>query len=144
MCTIYVRSMYRKLVLIADLFFSAVLCDGNTGLIQAMIIKKTEGEDFRDSFRVNWAGSSRLYLCRNDCNKEDILLETPGNRARSGRYTIRYDGELYVTITELTQSDTGRYRFGVSNSSLPGSYKEFELSIRGEFLLKVIYTLYLY
>uniref|UniRef100_A0A3Q1JR87 Immunoglobulin V-set domain-containing protein n=1 Tax=Anabas testudineus TaxID=64144 RepID=A0A3Q1JR87_ANATE len=99
------------------------------GVIQAMLITKTEGEDFRDSFKVDQVGNSRLYLCKNNCSKEDILIETSGNRAQSGRYTVRYDGELYVTITELTQSDSGQYSFGVSNSSVLGSYKTFELRI---------------
>ncbi|XP_026224219.1 uncharacterized protein LOC113167647 [Anabas testudineus] len=109
--------------------FFSVLCNGNSGVIQAMLITKTEGEDFRDSFKVDQVGNSRLYLCKNNCSKEDILIETSGNRAQSGRYTVRYDGELYVTITELTQSDSGQYSFGVSNSSVLGSYKTFELRI---------------
>lgn len=130
--------MYKTLLLMTDFFFSTVLCNGNSGVIQAMLITKTEGEDFRDSFKVDQVGNSRLYLCKNNCSKEDILIETSGNRAQSGRYTVRYDGELYVTITELTQSDSGQYSFGVSNSSVLGSYKTFELRITGEFLLKVI------
>lgn len=118
-----------------DFSFSAVLHDGNTGLIQAMITTKTEGEDFRDSFKVDRGGSSGLYLYKNNSGKEELLIETFGKRAQSDRYIVRYDVEEFtitVTITELALSDAGQYKFGVSNSSVQGSYKTFELRIKGE------------
>lgn len=115
-----------------DFFFSAVLHEGNTGLTQSMFTTKTEGEEFRDSFKVNRDESSGLYLYKNNSGKEELLIETFGKRAQSGRYIVRYDGELFVAITELALSDTGQYRFGVSNSSLQGSYKTFELRVKGK------------
>ncbi|GLD50561.1 uncharacterized protein AKAME5_000374000 [Lates japonicus] len=74
------------------------------------------------------------FTLTNDCEKEDILIETHANRAQSGRYTIRYNGFLHVIIKELTKSDTGRYRFGVSNSSSLGSYQDFEVKVRASTL----------
>lgn len=81
---------------------------------------------------------SRKYFCRNDSKKEDILIETCGNRAKSDRYIIRYDGKVHVVITELTTSDMGWYRVGVGSSSSWGSHQEFKIKVRGEFQLKGI------
>ncbi|XP_018519948.2 uncharacterized protein LOC108890930 isoform X1 [Lates calcarifer] len=106
----------------------SALCDGLVNT-QRMFMK-TEGQNVVYFFRVKNAADSRKYFCRNDCEKEDILIETHANRAQSGRYTIRYNGFLHVIIKELTKSDTGRYRFGASNSSSLGSYQDFEVEVR--------------
>lgn len=98
-----------------------------------------EGEDFRLTLDFKVPEGRRKYFCRNDCKKEDILIETRGNRAQGGRYIIRHDGYVHVVITELTQSDTGWYKVGVGRSSLPnsyGSYQKFKLKVRGECVLK--------
>ncbi|XP_027867469.1 uncharacterized protein LOC114141187 [Xiphophorus couchianus] len=55
------------------------------------------------------------YFCRGDCGG-NALVQTAGESAHSGRYSIQHErklsaeGVLLVTITELTQSDSGRYR----------------------------------
>uniref|UniRef100_A0A3B3YL55 Immunoglobulin V-set domain-containing protein n=1 Tax=Poecilia mexicana TaxID=48701 RepID=A0A3B3YL55_9TELE len=55
------------------------------------------------------------YFCRGDCGGS-ALVQTAGESAHSGRYSIQYErkssaeGVLLVTITELSQSDSGRYR----------------------------------
>uniref|UniRef100_A0A096LVB0 Immunoglobulin V-set domain-containing protein n=1 Tax=Poecilia formosa TaxID=48698 RepID=A0A096LVB0_POEFO len=55
------------------------------------------------------------YFCRGDCGG-NALVQTAGESAHSGRYSIQYErkssaeGVLLVTITELSQSDSGRYR----------------------------------
>ncbi|XP_022618897.1 polymeric immunoglobulin receptor-like isoform X2 [Seriola dumerili] len=109
----------------------SALSDRNTGLINAQtIFTKTEGEDFKHNFTVIKAEKSRKYLCRNECKEGDVLIETDRRRAESGRYIIRYDGVLHVVITELTQSDAGRYRFGISNSSTLGVFQDFKIRVR--------------
>ena len=46
---------------------------------------------------------------------------------------------MTVTITQLTKSDSGRYRCGLGGSSGPDSYTDFDVIVTdGEFLLKVI------
>ncbi|XP_071333563.1 polymeric immunoglobulin receptor-like [Trachinotus anak] len=111
--------------------FLSVLSDGNTGLIHAQtIFTRTEGEDLRHNFTVNDAERSRKYLCRNNCKKGNILIETHSKSAQSGRYIIRYDGVLNVVISALTQSDAGRYRFGVGNSSSQGPFQDFEIKVK--------------
>ncbi|KAF3697364.1 hypothetical protein EXN66_Car013044 [Channa argus] len=128
---IFERAIYTTLVLMTDDFFPAVLNDRNTGIHGEMMIPKTEGEDFRHSIKVGRPESTIIYLCRNNCTKEDILIEALGNRATTGKYIIRYDEKLFVTIKQLTLSDAGWYRFGVANSSSQGSYMDFEIRIKG-------------
>uniref|UniRef100_A0A3B3TKD6 Immunoglobulin V-set domain-containing protein n=1 Tax=Poecilia latipinna TaxID=48699 RepID=A0A3B3TKD6_9TELE len=56
------------------------------------------------------------YFCRGGCEEEEnILVYTDGVRAQSGRYSIGHSKHkssdvFYVTIKNLTQSDSGRYR----------------------------------
>ncbi|XP_039460084.1 polymeric immunoglobulin receptor-like [Oreochromis aureus] len=120
------------------LFFcvlSAGLFDKNTHLINAQtnLYTKVEGEDFRFELDTEVTAGSRKYICRNDSEKEDILIETTENRAESGRYIIRYDisdKKVRAVIKELTQSDSGRYKIGVSNSSSMNLFQEVELNVR--------------
>ncbi|XP_067449585.1 uncharacterized protein [Thunnus thynnus] len=79
---------------------------------------------------LNTVNGSRKFFCKDECKKEkDILVETEGNRAQNGRYSIEYrEGSvfgLYVTITQLKKSDTGRYRCGYGRSSSPDSSNTF-------------------
>ena len=86
-----------------------------------------------------------MFFCKGECKEEDILIKTDDVTAQSGRYSIRYEGEssgsryVSVTITQLTKSDSGRYRCGLGGSSGPDSYTDFDVTVTdGEFLLKVI------
>lgn len=99
-----------------------------------------EGLDFFSQYKLNVQPGSRIYLCRNDCRKEDILVETQRESMQTGRYRIRYDktdNKVHVVITDLILSDTGSYKVGVGEYS-PGSYKEFKIKVRGKFHLKII------
>ncbi|XP_040910955.1 uncharacterized protein LOC121192955 [Toxotes jaculatrix] len=114
-------------------FSSAALFRGSTDLVntQSSPYTKLEGEDFRVSFDFQVPAGGRMYLCRSDCKENDILTE---NRAQGEKYTIRYDtndSKVYVVIKEVSQSDAGRYKVGVSTSSSQDpEYKEFELRVR--------------
>ncbi|KAF0036032.1 hypothetical protein F2P81_011344 [Scophthalmus maximus] len=60
------------------------------------------------------AHGSRKVFCLGECKKGHILIETTEDRAKSGRYSIEYEkGELSVTITQLTKSDSGTYHCGL-------------------------------
>ncbi|XP_044206476.1 cell wall protein RTB1-like isoform X4 [Thunnus albacares] len=77
---------------------------------------------------------SRKFFCKDECKKEeDILVETEENRAHNGRYSIEYrEGStygLYVTITQLKKSDTGRYRCGYGRASSPDSSETFSIFV---------------
>uniref|UniRef100_A0A3B4TQK1 Immunoglobulin subtype domain-containing protein n=1 Tax=Seriola dumerili TaxID=41447 RepID=A0A3B4TQK1_SERDU len=89
------------------------------------------------------AERNRKFLCREDCKK--VLIGTIDVVAKSGKYSIEYgtfpvsSTYLYVSITQLTKSDSGRYRCGLERPFLPDSYWEFEIRVTdGEFLCKRI------
>ena len=89
----------------------------------------------------NTVYGSRKFFCKDECKKEeDILVETEENRAQNGRYSIEYtQGSafgLYVTITQLKKSDTGRYRCGYGRASSPDSSETFQIFVvDGEFYI---------
>ncbi|XP_038577610.1 uncharacterized protein LOC119905013 isoform X3 [Micropterus salmoides] len=78
---------------------------------------------------------SRKYFCKEECKEKDILVETTGFTAERGRYSIRYtersltDVSVYVSITQLTKSDSGRYRCCLDRRLLPDSYRGFEIIV---------------
>ncbi|XP_045913604.1 uncharacterized protein LOC123975860 [Micropterus dolomieu] len=78
---------------------------------------------------------SRRYFCKEECEEKDILVETTGSTAERGRYSIRYtqrsltDVSVYVSITQLTKSDSGRYRCCLDRRLLPDSYRGFEIIV---------------
>lgn len=81
------------------------------------------------------------FLCKEKCERENVLIETTNDRAQSGRFSIRYEAvsvsraTLSVSITQLTKSDTGLYRCGLGRSSSSAAFVEFEvIVIDGEFL----------
>ena len=80
------------------------------------------------------------YFCRGRC-EENILVQTDGDRVQRGRYSIRYvkamvGGFLYVTISQLTQADSGRYGCYLDRTFIPDGSTEFTISVTdGEFLL---------
>ncbi|XP_023126189.2 polymeric immunoglobulin receptor-like isoform X2 [Amphiprion ocellaris] len=118
------------------IFCLSAILDSNLSTAQTKVFTKLEGEVLREQFRFSRAPQSgRKFLCRNECNPEDVLIETEGNRAVSGRFTIRYDQSLrnlHVVVTELRKDDTGRYRVGIrGSSSSQGLYQEFTLKVRG-------------
>ncbi|CAG6022005.1 unnamed protein product, partial [Menidia menidia] len=84
------------------------------------------------SFQVS---GSKILFCRGDCsNGGKILVQTDGVRAEKGRYRIGFvdgkylGGYLYVSITQLTQSDSGRYRCYMDRIGPDGS-TEFSIQV---------------
>lgn len=48
---------------------------------------------------------------------------------------------MYVSITQLTGSDSGRYRCGLDRTAAPDSYRDFDIIITdGEFVPRVSVT----
>uniref|UniRef100_A0A3B4X0I8 Immunoglobulin domain-containing protein n=1 Tax=Seriola lalandi dorsalis TaxID=1841481 RepID=A0A3B4X0I8_SERLL len=117
--------------------FSTALCGGNSGLVSAKppIFTGPEGGHGTISCHLNVSGS-RKFFCREECKEEDILIRTDKFSAKSGRYSIRYKNKgssggsiLSVTITNLTQSDSGQYRCGLGTSAVPDLFEDFEVRI---------------
>ncbi|XP_026223976.1 uncharacterized protein LOC113167512 isoform X1 [Anabas testudineus] len=112
-------------------FFTA-LWGGNTSIT---VFQKREMTDFQ----IQWEFSSpesMKFFCKRECKREeDVLIKTQENRAQSGRYSIEYKSSssaeafLYVTIANLTKSDSGRYRFGLGRSEVSTSYGIFDVKV---------------
>ncbi|XP_042265595.1 uncharacterized protein LOC121896033 [Thunnus maccoyii] len=118
--------------------FLSALQDGNTGLVNAInLFAGAEGGSGSIICHLTSSGSTKLF-CKGECKEEDILIETDGVTAQSGRHSIRYeDGSsgrrsVTVTITQLTKSDSGRYRCGLEGSSVPDSYTDFDVTVTDE------------
>ncbi|XP_038577621.1 uncharacterized protein LOC119905017 isoform X2 [Micropterus salmoides] len=103
-------------------FFFLSLQDGNTGLTNDQIpsvYTGTEGGDITVTCSFSSYGSS-IFFCKRECKREDILIHTTGVRDQRGRYRIRYErgGNIFVSITQLTKSDSGLYRCGLGGSNI--------------------------
>ncbi|XP_044066031.1 uncharacterized protein LOC122882582 isoform X1 [Siniperca chuatsi] len=117
-------------------FFFLTLRDGNTGLINAEIPVHTgtEGGNITVECSFFLSGSRKIF-CKEECEGKDILVETTGDRAQSGRYSIEYKGaafsskHMFVSITKLTKSDSGRYRCSLDRFLIPDSSEEFEIRV---------------
>ncbi|XP_037628687.1 uncharacterized protein LOC119489845 [Sebastes umbrosus] len=112
------------------------LCGGNTRLVSAKVYIFTGAEGGTGSLYCHFSSyGSRKFFCKNKCKAEDILLKTDDVRAQSGRFSTEYrdrssgGGTLTVTITHLTKSDAGRYRYGLGKTLVPESYTDFELRV---------------
>ncbi|KAL3064798.1 hypothetical protein OYC64_000932 [Pagothenia borchgrevinki] len=121
-------------------FFLFSLQDGSTGLVsdQLSVYSVTEGADVRvECPFTSYKKSS--FFCKEKCKQEDILIETTdAEDYQSGRYSIDHKQKgFFVTITQLTKSDSGEYRCGSTASSSRNSSKLIEIIVvDGEFLLK--------
>ncbi|KAJ4934052.1 hypothetical protein JOQ06_006859 [Pogonophryne albipinna] len=112
--------------------FCSALQDGSTGLVsdQLTLYSVTEGADVRvecsfPSYKKNW------FFCKDKCKQEDILIETTDAKAfQSGRYSIDHKPKgFFVTITQLTKSDSGKYGCGSAASSSRNSSTFIEIIV---------------
>ncbi|XP_022619659.1 polymeric immunoglobulin receptor-like [Seriola dumerili] len=97
----------------------------------ALVYSGTEGGDVTVQCSFGLFDQTKVF-CKNQCKEEDILIETTNNRARSGRYSMEYKrytkgGDLFVTITQLTKSDSGRYRCRLGTSHF--LYEDLEIIV---------------
>ncbi|XP_023190533.1 uncharacterized protein LOC111608775 isoform X1 [Xiphophorus maculatus] len=80
------------------------------------------------------SGGKRLF-CRGECGKEEVLVQTDGVRDEKGRYNMKYEEQksgavLLVTIKQLVQSDSGRYRCKLDGTGSSSSYRDFQVTVR--------------
>ncbi|XP_033987568.1 polymeric immunoglobulin receptor-like isoform X3 [Trematomus bernacchii] len=113
-------------------FFLFSLQDGNTGLVsdQLTVYSVTEGADVRVECPFTSYKKNRFF-CKEKCKQEDILIETTDAKDyQRGRYSIDHkQKDFFVTITQLTKSDSGEYRCGLAESSSRTSYKLIEIIV---------------
>ena len=117
--------------------FSTELLFGNTRFYRT----DTEGENITFGCSGTVSGKQK-FLCKEECKTdEDIIIETDGDRAQRGRYSVEYiEGStfgLYVNITNVSKSDTGWYKCGYGRALSPDSSNTYPIFvIGGEFLSK--------
>ncbi|XP_033987663.1 polycystic kidney disease protein 1-like 3 [Trematomus bernacchii] len=119
-------------------FFFLTLRDGNSGLTNAQnpLRTETEGGNITVACSFSFSGGRKMF-CKGKCEEGNILVETTGDSAQRGRYSIRYvegsvlsNAILYVSITKLTKSDPGLHQCGLDRSYLlPDSYQDFEIRV---------------
>uniref|UniRef100_A0A671YSQ2 Immunoglobulin domain-containing protein n=1 Tax=Sparus aurata TaxID=8175 RepID=A0A671YSQ2_SPAAU len=122
----------------------AALC-GDTGLVSARLNIYTGAEGGSGSITCYLSQPKNIkFFCKEECKAEGILIKTEDVRGQNGRFSTEYKGKssgrgvLTVTITNLTKSDSGRYRCGFGTDLVPDSYWDFEIRVSdGEFLLTV-------
>ncbi|KAK1898796.1 Polymeric immunoglobulin receptor [Dissostichus eleginoides] len=101
------------------------LQDGSTGLVSAQLFVYSgiEGEDVRVECSIPSYRSRKLF-CKETCEYGNILIEITDAPAQRGKYRIDYvDGYSFVTITQLTKSDSGRYSIDQLTQSDSGWYR---------------------
>ncbi|XP_033987658.1 uncharacterized protein LOC117483427 isoform X4 [Trematomus bernacchii] len=118
-------------------FLFLTLRDGNSGLTNAQNLDRTETEGGNITVACSFSFSGgRKMFCKGKCEEGNILVETTGDSAQRGRYSIRYvegsllsNAILYVSITKLTKSDAGRYQCGLDRFGTD-SYQDFEIRVK--------------
>ncbi|CAI5648851.1 unnamed protein product [Oreochromis niloticus] len=115
-------------------FFFLSLQDGNPEVTNAQILHYgVIGGNVRARFSFNSPGTWKMF-CREDCEGENILIKTTDVRAQTGRYSIEYKREstvyvLYVSISKLTESDSGQYRCGLGGSPSSAPFTPFVIFV---------------
>uniref|UniRef100_A0A671U4F6 Immunoglobulin domain-containing protein n=1 Tax=Sparus aurata TaxID=8175 RepID=A0A671U4F6_SPAAU len=112
--------------------------DAAEQVLRISILTGKEGGTITYECTVFVSGSRKIF-CRKKCGKKDILVQTTGDRAQRGRYSIKSKkativspSVMYVSIANLTKSDSGLYRCRVDNHLFPD--EEFEIRVEdGEF-----------
>ncbi|XP_035998967.1 polymeric immunoglobulin receptor isoform X2 [Fundulus heteroclitus] len=94
---------------------------------------KEAGSSLTVACFFKYTGKKRLFS-RGGPGDEEVLVRTDGERGERGRYSLEYDrrpsgGVLLVTITQLTQSDSGRYRCTMDRTFLPDLHRDFSISV---------------
>uniref|UniRef100_A0A667WGP9 Immunoglobulin domain-containing protein n=1 Tax=Myripristis murdjan TaxID=586833 RepID=A0A667WGP9_9TELE len=137
-CQTPLLQAWLYLCAIHNFFLSVIIliamCDvTNTDVIYGgpPVSMGTEGEDVTVGCFYNLAKDKEKYFCKGTCTGEDILIETSQDR---------YQNVFYVTITQLTKSDSGTYYCGV-NRTINDTYMNIQIDVQdGEFLLKMIFS----
>ncbi|KAI9515666.1 hypothetical protein NQZ68_023316 [Dissostichus eleginoides] len=85
-----------------------------------------------------------MFFCKEECEGEDNLVETTSfTYAKKDRYSIRHveGGFVYVSIEQLTQSDSGWYRCGLGRPDSKDRNQRFRLIVTDGVILYVSLTL---
>ncbi|XP_026189158.1 polymeric immunoglobulin receptor-like [Mastacembelus armatus] len=92
------------------------------------------GGDLTVACSFAFPGSRKLF-CKGECDEGDVLVRTEDDSATSDRYSTEYTRAsgrgvfLFVTITQLRQSDSGWYSCALGRTILPASSWEFNVIV---------------
>ncbi|XP_039878816.1 uncharacterized protein LOC120728127 isoform X6 [Simochromis diagramma] len=127
-----------------EVVVAEALLDGSDD--QLKHFDKETGSSLTVGCYFNQSGGQK-YLCRGECGEHEVLFQTDGEDNFKDRYRIGFRGTseekykgggiLYVTITQLTESDSGRYRCSLNPAAGQGSFRDFEISVTDDGLLSV-------
>ncbi|XP_026224290.1 uncharacterized protein LOC113167698 [Anabas testudineus] len=97
-------------------------------------INKRSGTDLTVAFFFTVPGNT-FFFCKEKCEDKNVLVDTDGNSVTKDRYSIEYrddaftEGTVFVSITQLKESDSGRYQCGLDRRFFPDSYYDFVVSV---------------
>ncbi|XP_034552241.1 uncharacterized protein LOC117821832 [Notolabrus celidotus] len=126
--------------LIFFLLLLATLQDGNACLYsfpgKKILLTGTVGGNLTFECFFDKPGQMKI-LCKDGCKSEDILVQTTEDTAQHGRYSMEVDQStveysmitVYVSIADLTKSDSGRYHCKAGSITSPSEAQLFELKV---------------
>lgn len=116
----------------------SLICFFLLSLVDAKILVReaTEGGNITVACSFTFSGNKKFF-CKEECEEGNVLINTTGVRAQRGRYSIEYtEGSfpvsstvLYVSISQLTKSDSGRYRCALDRVLFIDGFLEFEIKV---------------
>ncbi|XP_063320555.1 uncharacterized protein LOC134618882 isoform X2 [Pelmatolapia mariae] len=110
------------------IFVAEALLDGNDDPAQLKNFYKETGSSLTVGCSFKHPGYRKMF-CRGECQINEVLIETDHVRALRSRYNIGYEsGVLYVSITQLTKSDSGRYRCFLEGT-FSSSFRDFKVTV---------------
>ncbi|CAL1601814.1 unnamed protein product [Knipowitschia caucasica] len=81
--------------------------------VEALQLSAEEDTDLEIQCTHTYAQGNIKYFCKVPCTDRDVLISSK-QKEKNSRYSIRDTGNtFYVTISGLTQADTGKYWCGV-------------------------------
>ncbi|XP_060914329.1 uncharacterized protein LOC132990218 [Labrus mixtus] len=119
-------------------FFFLSLQDENFGVISAEAVTfyiVLEGENVEVGCSTSEETTIKFF-CREECSLKDVIIQTPRVSAQEGRFSIEWkqrpqtrSGDVSVKVSQLTKSDSGRYRCGLGSSLSSASYTDIEIIV---------------
>ncbi|XP_051805980.1 uncharacterized protein LOC110960721 isoform X7 [Acanthochromis polyacanthus] len=124
-------------------FLFIALQDGNTEFVneENKLFTRLEGEDITVGCPFPNSRPIKFFFKKNG-EYVNNLIQTAKNNEQRGRYSIEYeekpspsDDILYVSISQLTKSDSGWYKCAVGTSGLRISSQDFQIVVTEDLTL---------
>ncbi|XP_039656590.1 CMRF35-like molecule 7 isoform X2 [Perca fluviatilis] len=90
------------------------------------------GRDVKIKCSHSNAFSNVKYFCKGTCENEDVLISSRTNNDLNQKYSIEDEGNtFYVTISPVTEDDSGMYWCGIERIGLDTYNQVFLTVIKG-------------